>query len=310
MLVPTQSVAATTEEPQPGTEVTISPVDLDGPTISTVEVTVKNTDEQRLHHLKVTFAGPTGWAVEPPVREVKGTLGTGAEAATTFRIQVPEMRPGFMTRTFTATATYQGGDGLGTATATRVQKTGEPLPNIQAAFNNVAITDESNTLPGNYDGEGNSFSAQKLADVGLTPGAQVDALGAKLTWPNVPAGTKNNVSSAGQAIALNGNGSKLVFLGSGVGSGAAGNATVYYTDGTTTTGWFGFPNWSFAPADAHGATLIKSTDGRNRPDGYGNAGIAYRIFANSIPLDPAKTVELVVLPANGTVHVFDVAIAP
>lgn len=137
----------------------------------------------------------------------------------------------------------------------------------------MAITDESATTAGNYDGEGNSFSAQKLAAVGLTPGATVEALGAELTWPDVPAGTKDNVGSAGQAITLSGKGSKLVFLGSGVTSAATGSTTVYYTDGTSTTGTFGFPNWSFDPVTAHGATLVKSTDDRNRPDGYGNATV-------------------------------------
>lgn len=49
---------------------------------------------------------------------------------------------------------------------------------------------------------------------------------------------------------------------------------------------------------------------RNRPSGYGNAGIAYRIFAHSAPLEAAKQVEFVVLPSNGNIHVFDMAIAP
>ncbi len=148
------------------------------------------------------------------------------------------------------------------------------------------MTDESDTGPGNYDGEGNSFSAQKLADAGLRPGGTVDALGAELRWPDVPSGTRNNVSAAGQAVALSGTGTRLVFLGSGVTSGASGTATVYYTDGTSSTGPFGFPNWSFDPANAHGATLVASSDGRNRPGGYGNAGIAYRVFAHSIPSTP------------------------
>lgn len=105
-----------------------------------------------------------------------------------------------------------------------------------------------------------------------------------------------------------------MFLGSGVGSAATGTATgtatVHYTDGTSSRGQFGFPNWSFDPADRHGATLVASADGRNRPDGYGNAGIAYRIFAHSVPLDASKQVAFVVLPSNGNVHVFAMAVAP
>ncbi|GHJ96298.1 hypothetical protein SNE510_58170 [Streptomyces sp. NE5-10] len=288
----------------------ISAVDLDGPAISTVRVTVTNAGPDRMRTLKVSFGGPAGWAVQPSVLQVDGSLARGASAEATFRIQVPERRAGFTVRTFTATATYLGGDGAGSATATRTQHSGTPLASLAAAYDNVGVTDESDTGPGNYDGEGNSFSAQKLAAVGLRPGEPVTALGAELRWPNVPSGTRNNVSAAGQAVALGGTGGRLVLLGSGVTSGASGTVTVYYTDGTTGSGSIGFPNWSFDPANAHGATLVASSDGRNRPSGYGNAGIAYRVFAHSVPLDPAKTVEFVVLPANGNIHLFDMALAP
>lgn len=298
------------DAPAARTEVSVSPVDLDGPAISTVTVTVENAGPQRMRSLKVAFAGPVGWAVQPSVAAVSGSLAAGASAEAAFRVRVPEKRPGFVLRTFTATATYSGGDGAGSATGTRTEVVGSPLPDLAAAYDNVGVTDEGDTAPGDYDGEGNSFSAQKLAAVGLTPGATVRALGAELTWPEAEPGTPGNVSSAGQAITLSGQGSRLVFLGSGVGSTATGTATVHYTDGTSSRGRFGFPNWSFDPADAHGATLVASADGRNRPDGYGNAGIAYRIFAHSVPLDASKQVAFVVLPSNGNVHVFAMAVAP
>ncbi|MFI9122562.1 NEW3 domain-containing protein [Streptomyces bikiniensis] len=314
LLPATASAATPSVTPSPSaaaaTTVSISPVDLDGPAVSTVKVTVTNAGPERMRSLKVSFGGPVGWAVQPSVLQVDGSLAKGASAEATFRIQVPERRAGFTVRTFTAAATYRGGDGAGSATGTRTQHSGTPLANLAAAYNNVGVTDESDTKPGNYDGEGNSFSAQKLAAAGLRPGGTVDALGAELRWPDVPSGTEDNVSAAGQAIALNGRGSRLVFLGSGVTSGASGTATVYYADGTSGSGSFGFPNWSFDPADAHGATLVASSDGRNRPDGYGNAGIAYRVFAHSIPLDPAKQVAFVVLPGNGNIHLFDLAVAP
>lgn len=42
----------------------------------------------------------------------------------------------------------------------------------------------------------------------------------------------------------------------------------------------------------------------------GNAGVAYRVFAHSISINPDKTVEMVVLPSNGKIHLFDMAIGP
>ncbi|MCK8677790.1 NEW3 domain-containing protein [Streptomyces lichenis] len=292
------------------TRVAVSAVDLDGPAVSEVKVTVTNTGPDRMRGLKVSFRGPAGWAVQPSVAAVPEAVRPGASATAAFRIQVPERRPGFTLRTFTATATYQGGDGRGSATGSRVERSGPVLARLSDAYDNVGATDEGNTAPGDFDGEGNSFSTQKLAAAGLAPGAPVTALGASLSWPAAAPGTKNNASAKGQAVQLSGQGKRLVFLGSGAGLGATGTATVIYTDGTSTSGAIGFPNWSFQEATAHGATLVASTDGRNRPDGYGNAGTAYRVFAHSVELDPAKRVELVVLPANGSVRLFDLAIAP
>lgn len=289
-------------------DVSITEVDLDGPAISPVTVTVTNGGDERLRRLSVTFSGPKGWAVAPDQRTWKPAVSPGESVDLEFQVRVPENRPGFRVRTFTATASYTGGDGAGAATGTRVQRTGDPQPDLASAYNNVGVTDESNTTPGRFDSEGNSFSAQKLADVGVVPGGAVAALGATFTWPDVAAGQPNNVTGGGQAISLTGQGTKIAFLGSASGVGSSGTVTVFYTDGSSSTGTIGFPNWSFEAADTHGATLVASSDGRNRPSGYGNAGIAYRVFANAIDIDAGKTVDFVILPGTGTLHFFDMEI--
>lgn len=305
----TAAPAAAPAAAEPATTVTVGAVDLDGPAIVDVPVSVRNASTAALRNLSVTFRGPVGWQVVPASRSVSGAVKPGARATVTFSIRVPEMRPGFYLRTFTATATYRGGDGVGRAVGTRVERSGEPMADLAAAYNNVGVTDESATTAGAFDSEGNSFSAQKLADVGLGRGAEVEALGATLTMPDVAPGTPGNVASGGQAVTLSGSGEKLVLLGSGSTFGATGTVTVYYTDGTTSTGSTGFPNWSFQEPTAHGATLVASSVGRNRPSGYGDAAYAYRMFANSVPLAAGKTVDFVVLPGNGALHVFDMAIA-
>jgi hypothetical protein len=282
---------------------------LAGPAVEEVDVTVLNDSAATLRTAEIAFRGPVGWQVEPGEQAVR-SIRAGRSAVVTFQVRIPEQTPGFKIRTFTATATYRGGDGAGTATATRSVRSGEPLADLAAAYNNVGITSESDTAPGDYDGDGNSFSAEKLADAGAGRGATVEALGATLTMPDVDPGTPDNVASGGQAVELDGQGERLVFLGSGVGFGATGSATVYYTDGTTSSGSFGFPNWSFQEADAHGATLVVSSTGRNRPDGYGDAAYQYRLFAHSIQLTDGKTVDFVVLPGNSALHVFDLAVAP
>ena len=222
-----------------------------------------------------------------------------------FQIRVPEPRPGFRVRTFRATVSYRGGDGAGTAVGERVQRTGQALPDLAAAYDNVGVTSESDTAPGDFDGDGNSFSAEKLAEQGVTPGGTVSALGTTFTWPDVAPGAANNATAGGQAIELDGTGSRLAFLGSGSSLRLPAPPPSTTPTAPTSTGSFGFPNWSFQEADAHGATLVVATKGRNRPDGYGDAAYDYRVFAHSIPVDPAKTVDLVVLPASPTLHVFD-----
>lgn len=304
----TPQVVVAADAVQDGVHVAVGEVDLDGPAVNPVAVTVTNSAAKPLTRATVSLSGPTGWTVSGD--QAVSILRAGQSAQLTFWVQVPEMRPGFRTYTFTAVTSYKGGDGAGSATASNTMHSGTVLPNLAAAFNNVGVTDEAATSAGNFDGDGNSFSAQKLADAGLTPGGAVSALGASFTWPSAEPGTPGNVAAAGQAVALSGQGSRLAFLGSGSSYGASGIATVFYTDGTSSSGSFGFPNWSFQEETAHGATLVASSIGRNRPSGYGDAAYPYRVFANSVPIDASRTVEFVILPSNGAVHVFDMAIVP
>ncbi len=183
----------------------------------------------------------------------------------------------------------------------------QPLPNLAAAFDNVGTTYESNTTPGNFDGDGNSFSADKLTAAGLAPGASVSALGASITWPS-GVGANNNAIGRGQVIMLSGRGSKLVLLGSGIGSLPSGTVVVKYTDGTTAQGTITFPNWT-QPA-SNGATAVATVVGRNRQSGYGDTNYNYTIFAHSVALNNAKTVETVTLPVNSSLHFFGMGLAP
>ena len=80
--------------------------------------------------------------------------------------------------------------------------------------------------------------------------------------------------------------------------------TVAYTDGTTTTGTVGFPNWTTSSATEFGATLAISTQGRNTQAGYGNTADAYRVFANAIAIDPSRTIAAVTLPSDAKIHTF------
>jgi beta-glucosidase len=190
-----------------------------------------------------------------------------------------------------------------------------PFASLQAAYDNVGITDNSNTGPGNFDGVGSSYSEQNLTASGLAPGATVYQDGTKLTWPNVPAGEPDNVVADGQVIDMSGSGTDLVLLGSGDYGIGTGTVTVTYTDGTTTQQTVNFADWySNAPASGNG--LVAGTLSWNQAPGSGNGPHPVSIYSADVKLQSGKTVESVTLPtvSNGVasgvtaMHIFATAI--
>lgn len=159
-------------EPAPEIVVTVPEFSLAGPAIAEVEVTVANGSDAAMKSVSVAFQGPVGWQVAPHAQEID-SIKPGRAGSATFQIRIPEARAGFALRVFTATVSYSGGDGAGSATATRAIPTAPPLAELALAFNNVGITDESQPTAGNLDGYGNTFSAQQLAAAGAGPGAEI-----------------------------------------------------------------------------------------------------------------------------------------
>lgn len=124
-LIPITANAQPNGQPKAGAvELTIPEVNLNGPSIEEVKVSIRNGGE-KLREAVVTFSGPINWTVYPTTQEVKA-IGPGQTAEVTFQIRVPEQRDDFLERVFTATATYKGGDGAGSATVKRTQQSGTP----------------------------------------------------------------------------------------------------------------------------------------------------------------------------------------
>lgn len=289
----------------------IAEVGLEGPAISDIVVTLKNTSAASMTDVKVKVTGPINWSLYPDTHTLAAPLAAGATTTVTTEIHVPNNPAGSVTRNFSATASYAGGDGVKTSFVERNQFSGPVPATLAELFNNVGTTTVATLAQGNYDGEKNSFSRERLAEKGITPGAKVAAAGTEFTWPAAAAGAPDNVTSSGQTFKFAGQGSKLAFLGAGVAQNATGEVTVNYTDGSSSKGTFGFPNWGFDPATAHGAKLEVSTKGRNTPGGYANAEYDYRLFSNTIAIDQTKTVSMVTLPNNAGIHIFAIAfVAP
>ncbi|WP_063772132.1 NEW3 domain-containing protein [Kitasatospora mediocidica] len=276
---------------------------------ATYQVSLANLGATGIEDTTLRLTAPAGWTVSPSTVRLN-RVAPGATATATVVLTAPKAPPGTTVSTITAAADYQAGPaGRGAVSGPLTITQVVPYPTLAAAFNNVGVTAESTTAPGNLDGGGDSYSADALAKAGATPGAAISANGLSFTWPTAAPGTADNVATAGEAVELGGQGSAVAFLGAETGF-ASGTVTVTYTDGTTSTGQLGFPNWCCTPTSDYGAQIVLTTDHRNTPAGPANYGTSYRVFSNTVPLTAGKTVRTVTLPDQPAIHLFALSIKP
>ena len=185
---------------------------------------------------------------------------------------------------------------------------------LAASFNDVAITVDDNTAPGDFDGGGASLSETALTNAGAGPGATVTSSGIGFTFPAVAAGTDDNTVAEGQIIKLTGAGTgpNLGFLVSGSYGPATGTGTVTYTDGSTQSFTLTSPDW-FSTTPPSGGALAISSAYQNRQGNTIYSGSA-DIFSVTVPLAPGRTAASVTLPPGGglaagtpAIHVFAIA---
>jgi glucan 1,4-alpha-glucosidase len=200
---------------------------------------------------------------------------------------------------------------LGSATTLGLSSASAAAPlTLEQAFNNVGITSSADATTGNFDGIGDSFSASGLAGDALAPGGTLLHDGQKLSWPDVPAGQRDNVVADGQVIALSGQGSTLGVVGASAYGPASGTFTVTYANNTTTTTTVTLGNWT-DETPAAGTDFLATTGGWN-PGGTVPVSLSYA----AIPLNRGEPVVSVTLPTVSTgvgngvtsMHVFDLAI--
>ena len=183
---------------------------------------------------------------------------------------------------------------------------------LSAAFDNVGISDNAATGSANIDGTGHSFSAQDLAADGWVPGAALTLDGTPLRWPNVASGTPDNVVANGQRIAVSGSGDALTFVVASTAGATSGTGTVTYTDGSTQSYALANGDWYTGPTD----TMAVQLPNWNTPSGTQSAAV--KLTPDTVPLNPAKTVAAVTLPAisaapgpgTAALHVFALGIRP
>jgi hypothetical protein len=275
---------------------------------STVTVVVADNGSSAIDSADVELSAPDGWSVQPNRVDIARIPAAGT-AGVHFQVVPTAPPPGRTVHTLAATVHYVSRGISATASGRVDVVTDTPYRNLADAFDNVAITDESDTAPGNFDGGGDSYSAQALAAAGATPGATINHDGVAFTWPNVPAGKPDNVAASGQEITMSGSG-ELAVLGSASGLNQIATVTMTYTDGSTSQAQLGLPNWCCDNVHHYGTTPVIVTDHRDTPAGPANYGINYDIFYNTVPFDAGKTVAKVTLPNAPALHIFAMEIKP
>jgi beta-glucosidase len=274
---------------------------------ATVTATVVNHGDYAMPGATFTLHAPAGWTVASPAPV---TIGAGQTVSEQFRVTAPgSAAPG--TRQLTATITSAGLGGGKVVAATSVTV---PYAGLAAAYDNTGISSNSDESAANYDGVGDSYSAQALAagtPTALTAGGRVTIDGTTLTWPDVAAGSPDNIVAAGQTVDLSGHGTDLGFLGASQNGTATGTVTVHYTDGTSQRFTLNLADW-YANLPAVGDQVVNTSTWNYQSNPLGAHQVS--VYFASVPLAPGKTVASVTLPtvtaAGGTtaMHIFAMAI--
>jgi beta-glucosidase len=275
---------------------------------ATVTASLVNDGDYALQQARFTLKAPAGWTVNSPAPV---TVEPGQTVTEHFQVTVPAGAQAG-DQTLTVSVTPQAGPVSGRTSVVETSATvAVPYTSLAAAYNNTGISDNSNPAAANYDGVGDSFSAQALAagtPTALNPGQQVTIGGTTFTWPAAASGTPDNVVTAGQTVELSGSGTDLGFLGASQNGIASGTVTVHYTDGSSHSYNLNMADW-YSNSPAVGNQILTTTSSWNGPQGPHPVSV----YFGSVPLDQGKQVASVTLPilnnAGGTtaMHIFAMA---
>ncbi|MGW8433833.1 GDSL-type esterase/lipase family protein [Nocardiopsis sp. NPDC055551] len=194
----------------------------------------------------------------------------------------------------------------------------DALP-LASLLDRTGVSEDGDADGGDLDGAGNSLSARTLESAGWLPGGEVTLLDTELRLPAYGEGRPDHMVAEGQRLALTDVPTRMdsvTFLATGTrtdGTGAdvRGVGSVVYTDGEEHKFDLVVPEWVAGPAGDAALTLPYA----NFSTGFGQDAIgSVRLYARSIPLDPGREVDHVVMPEvadpRANMHVFSVGGRP
>lgn len=188
---------------------------------------------------------------------------------------------------------------------------------LAKAYGNIGVGDHNNPGNADFDGAGYSYSEQGLGAAGVVPGQPIRHGALTYTWPNVPAGSPDNVIAAGQRIAVNAAGKSISFLGAANNGSGTGTGTISYADGTSTPFTLVLNNWTKSDLRPQDELVATSHQWNPKPGGGYTDAFDVSLYTTTITLDPSRTVAYLSLPTSSTsdqagnqLHVFDLQVTP
>lgn len=224
----------------------------------------------------------------------------------------PSMTVTTSTQTVLSTATVSSA-----ITATSDAATATPFPTATTIppltatllYNNIGISSDDDPAMGNFNGVGDSYSAQALAQAGISPGQPVAYDQMSFIWPQVAPGLPDNMLLQGQDIQITASQgyARLGFLGSAVVSPQTAAITIVYTDGSTQTATLGLSDWFLAFGTKYGNALIATLPYYNSAKGKATK-INYLFYAE-VALQSNKIVKQIDFSTDTLMHLFAIAAA-
>ena len=191
--------------------------------------------------------------------------------------------------------------------------TANPGPNPTApagvsfasAVNTVAVSDNGNPAVGNFDGSGNSYSAQALAGFGITPGGSVMVDGAGVTFPAEAPGTPDAVAATGQTLTVSGSGSRISMITAADFGDVLGFLQVNYSDGTNSEVPIDVTDW-FNNSPGPGGSILATTTWNQQPNNPTPHDVS--LYGLTVDTGSAKTIISITLPNDNRLKVFGAAV--
>lgn len=183
----------------------------------------------------------------------------------------------------------------------------EPLP-LERLFDNRAVSDDANPGGADFDGAGNSLSAQDLHNAGWEPGRLLGLDSVSLRWPRTRPGEPDNVRADGQQVRVSGEGNAVSLLvagtsAGGAGAGVTGSGTVRYWDGSTSSYTLTAPDWRGGSLATKAVALPKVNTRSGTP-----LAEKAKLYAVTLPVHEGRRIRSLTLPRDtgpgGDLHVF------